>query len=60
MRNKFVDFVSDEDFLECINHVINVYPNFNNSKTSREVLTKSNNTIDEFKMIFDMCMGQKK
>lgn len=56
--NKFVDFVSDEDFLECINHVINIYPNFNNFKTSREVLTKSDNTIDEFKMIFDMCMGQ--
>ena len=29
MPNKYVDFVSDDDFLECVERVINAYPDKN-------------------------------
>ena len=56
--NKYVDFVSDEDFLECIKHVTDAYLSSNNIETPIEVLKESKNTIDEFKTLFDVCVNQ--
>lgn len=58
--NKYVDFVSDEDFIECVSYVINSYSDINEDikKVSYEdVLKHSKNTIDEFKTIFDVCVN---
>lgn len=53
MLNRYVDFVSDEDFLECVKWVCDAYP------TSDEVdlADLQRNTIDPFKMTFDMVVG---
>lgn len=56
--NKYVDFVSDEDFLECVEHVIDAYILTIEFKTPIMVLEESKNTIDEFKTIFDVCVSQ--
>lgn len=56
--NKYVSFVSDEDFIECIEHVINAYLSSNTIETPLEILKESTNTIDEFKTLFDVCINQ--
>jgi len=50
-KNKYVDFVSDSDFLECIKWVCDAYP-----EDVDEIDMKSlqKNTLDPFKMTFDM------
>lgn len=56
--NKYVDFVSDEDFLKCVKKVIDTYIMYNESRHHLDVLKKSKNTVDEFKTIFDVCVGK--
>lgn len=56
--NKYVEFVSDEDFLECIKHVVDAYLLTNELETPLQVLKESKNTIDEFKTLFDVCVNQ--
>jgi len=56
--NKYVEFVSDKEFLECVEHVVNAYLSTNDFKTPLNILTKSRNTIDEFKTLFDICVNQ--
>lgn len=56
--NKFVDFVSDEDFLECVRKVVDSYQTLDENITPTSILTESKNTIDEFKTIFDVCVNQ--
>ena len=54
MSNKYVDFVLDKDFLECVKWVCDAYP-----ETSKEINMEelNRNTIDPFKIIFDMLNG---
>ncbi len=54
MPNKYVDFVSDEDFLECVKWVCEAYPD-TSQDIDMEKLHK--NTLDPFKVIFDMLNG---
>ena len=56
--NRYVEFVSDEDFLECIKHVVDAYLITNDMETPIELLYESKNTIDEFKTLFDVCVSQ--
>lgn len=56
--NKYVDFVSDEDFLESVKHVVDGYPTSIDDDSPITVLKESKNTIDEFKTIFDICVNQ--
>lgn len=56
--NKYVDFVSDEDFLNCVKHVVDAYLSSSENQTPIKVLKESKNTIDEFKTIFDVCVNQ--
>ena len=56
--NKFVDFVSDEDFIECVRKVVESYQSLDENVTPTSILTESKNTIDEFKTIFDVCVNQ--
>ena len=56
--NKFVDFVSDEDFLECVRKVVEAYQSLDENVTPTSILKESKNTIDEFKTIFDVCVNQ--
>ena len=56
--NKYVSFVSDEDFLEAVKKVIFAYPNYLIEESAIDVLKNSGNTIDEFKTIFDVCVNQ--
>jgi hypothetical protein len=55
MNNKYVDFVSDEDFLECVKWVCESYP-----KDSEEIDMESlhRNTIDPFKLVFDVTKSE--
>jgi hypothetical protein len=60
--NKYVDFVSDEDFLEAVNHVVGAYSLEEKSVPEDDIiniLEKSKNTTDEFKAIFDVVTKQK-
>lgn len=54
--NKYVDFVSDEDFIKCVEHVVDAYSSSKKIKNSIELLQESENTIDEFKTLFDVCV----
>ena len=56
--NKYVEFVSDEDFIECIQHVVDAYLLTSDLETPLQVLKESKNTIDEFKTLFDVCVNQ--
>lgn len=56
--NKYVDFVSDDDFLECVRKVVESYQTLDENVTPTSILTESKNTIDEFKTIFDVCVNQ--
>lgn len=53
--NKYVDFVSDKDFLECVRWVCDSYPK-KSSKIDMESLQR--NVIDSFKMVFDVFGGE--
>ena len=50
MPNKYVNFVSDEHFLECVKHVCESYQEV----ASTELDDLSSNGIDPFKIIFDI------
>lgn len=56
--NKYVSFVSDEDFIKCVEHVVNAYLSANTTETPLKILKESKNTIDEFKTLFDVCVNQ--
>lgn len=56
--NKYVEFVSDEDFLECVRKVVEAYQSLDENVTPTSILKESKNTIDEFKTIFDVCVNQ--
>ncbi|ALT68257.1 Eco47II family restriction endonuclease [Methanobrevibacter millerae] len=56
--HKYVEFVSDEDFLECVRKVVDSYQTLDENITPTSILTESKNTIDEFKTIFDVCVNQ--
>ena len=51
MANRYVDFVSDKDFLECVKWVCDAYP-ADPTKVDMEELQR--NTLDPFKMVFDL------
>jgi len=54
-RNKYVDFVSDEPFLNCVKYVCGAYP----SGDSEVILKKfTKNSLDLFKTIFDIVVGK--
>ena len=53
--NRYVTFVSDEIFLEEVEKVVKAYATDEDLiKTPLEVLTESNETIDQFKTLFDI------
>ena len=52
MTNKYVDFVSDDDFLECVEKVVDAYTD--DEKTPWETLSQYENTNDHFKTLFDL------
>ena len=52
--NKFIDFVSDKDFLECVKKVVEAYQSLDENVTPTSILKESKNNIDEFKTIFDV------
>lgn len=55
MPNKYVDFVSDDDFLECVEKVVESYPDDDEKEqTSWETLSQYKNTNDPFKTLFDL------
>lgn len=56
--NKYVDFVSDEDFLECVKHVIDFYLSDEFQEDPMTVLYESKNDIDAIKTIFDITVKQ--
>lgn len=56
--NKYVDFVSDKDFLECVKKVVDSYQTFDDTTNSTAILKESKNTIDEFKTVFDVCVNK--
>ena len=53
MNNKYVDFISDENFLECIKWVCNSYPKIETDEI--DMVDLQRNSVDPFKMIFDIC-----
>lgn len=55
--NKYVEFVSDEDFLECVKHVIDFYLSDEYQEEPMTVLKESKNGIDAIK-IFDITVKQ--
>jgi len=50
-KNKYLDFISDRDLLECVQWVCDAYPE-NASEIDMERLHK--NTLDPFKLFFDI------
>lgn len=54
-KNKYVDFVSDKHFLECVKYVCDAYPK-RNSPIDMKKFTK--NSLDVFKIIFDTLRGE--
>ncbi len=53
--NRYVTFVSDEIFLEEVEKVVDAYATDEDlAKTPWEVLSNSNETIDQFKTLFDI------
>jgi len=49
--NNFVSFVSDEDFLECVQYVCDAYSGVTDEKNFKRL---KRNTIDPFKVLFDV------
>lgn len=56
--NKYVEFVSDEDFLECVKHIIDFYLSDEYQEEPMTVLKESKNGIDAIKTIFDITVKQ--
>lgn len=57
--NKYVDFVSDEDFIEEVRKVVDSYPDIDNEQSiTSDILTSYKYGIDEFKVMFDLCVNQ--
>ncbi|MBE6489911.1 MAG: Eco47II family restriction endonuclease [Methanobrevibacter sp.] len=56
--NKYVEFVSDEDFLECVKHVVDFYLSDEFKEVPMTVLKESKNDIDAIKTIFDVSVKQ--
>ncbi len=58
MTNKYVDFVSDDVFLEEVKRVMDSYPNDAQEIPSAiDLLKKSKYGLDEFKIMFDLCVN---
>jgi hypothetical protein len=55
MANLYVDFVSDEDFLECIKWVCSAYPDVSEEVDIEDL---KRNAIDPFKLVFDLVNGK--
>lgn len=55
VKNRYVDFVSDEHFLKCVKWVCDAYP-VKSEKIDMTALQR--NAIDPFKMIFDVINGK--
>lgn len=56
--NKYVNFVSDNDFLECVKHVVDFYLSDEYKEEPIIVLKESKNDIDAIKTIFDITVKQ--
>jgi hypothetical protein len=54
-KNKYVDFVSDEHFLACVKWVCDSYPD---KSGEVDMVALQRNTIDPFKMVFDIVNGE--
>lgn len=60
MKRKYLDFVSDKDFEECVETIMENYENRSEirrklmAKETSEVLKHTNTTTDEFKTLFDV------
>ena len=50
-NNKYVDFISDQDFMHCIENLFNAYENTKNEYTEKQFYK---NKIDPIKLSFDM------
>ena len=58
MANKYVDFVSDDVFLEEVKRVMDSYPdNAKEIPSAIDLLRNSEYGLDEFKIMFDLCMN---
>ena len=55
--NKYVNFVSDDVFLNCVRKVVEAYKS-RDFKPPIELLKNSKNTNDEFKTIFDIYVNK--
>jgi len=55
VKNKYVDFVSDEHFLRCVRWVCDSYP-AEAGKIDMKALQR--NIVDPFKMVFDIINGK--
>lgn len=57
--NKYVEFVSDENFEIAVKRVLDAYKEFEKEKQDTQpldvLLDKDSPTIDEFKTVFDLC-----
>ena len=59
-KNKYVDFISDEDFEECVETAMKNYEERSKIRTrlmrdeTSKVLGRANTTTDEFKTLFDI------
>lgn len=58
VMNKYVEFISDKDFLECVKHVVDFYLSDEYKETPMTVLKESKNDIDAIKTIFDVSVKQ--
>lgn len=54
-NNKYVDFVSDKDFLECVNWVCDAYREVS---VEIDMTDLKRNAIDPFKLTFDVINGK--
>jgi hypothetical protein len=50
-KNKYVDFVSDEHFLNCVKYVYDCYP----QEQTKDIESLTENSLDLFKTIFDIA-----
>jgi len=55
IANKYVDFVSDKEFLECIKWVCDAYQKLTNEV---DMIQLQKNALDPFKIIFDIVTGK--
>ena len=58
MANNYVEFVSDDVFLEEVKRVMDSYPdNAKETPSAIDLLKNSEYGLDEFKIMFDLCMN---